>query len=288
MSPIVKRKGGKLQIPSKYLLLILTTFSVFLMLFTFMTDFVGGPLNRWAGVLIIPFQEGVSEVGGWLSDRSDELVQIKDVLAENKLLKQKIDDLTLENTQLQQDKYELNNLRQLYELDAQYTQYDKVGARIIGRDAGNWFSSFTINKGADDGIQIDMNVIAGGGLVGRVSKVGGNWAKVTGIIDDNSNVSAMILATSDNFIVSGDLELMSEGVINFDQLVDSKNQVQIGDKIVTSNISEKYLPGILIGYITTINTDSNNLSKSGTLTTAVDFEHLEEVLVITELKQSMK
>ena len=97
----------------------------------------------------------------------------------------------------------------------------------------------------------------------------------------------MILATSDNLIVSGDLELMNSGVIKFEQLVDSANQVKEGDKIVTSKISDKYLPGILIGYISDMQIDSNNLTKSGQLTTAVDFEHLEEVLVIKQLKQSV-
>jgi rod shape-determining protein MreC len=74
-------------------------------------------------------------------------------------------------------------------------------------------------------------------------------------------------------------------VIEFEQLVDSSNVVVEGDKIVTSNISDKYLPGILIGYISTINQDANNLTKSGYITPAVDFEHLEEVLVILETKQ---
>ena len=67
--------------------------------------------------------------------------------------------------------------------------------------------------------------------------------------------------------------------------MDNNNKAAVGDKIVTSNISEHYLPGILIGYISNIEIDSNNLTKSGTLTTAVDFEHLEDVLVIMELKQ---
>jgi rod shape-determining protein MreC len=58
-----------------------------------------------------------------------------------------------------------------------------------------------------------------------------------------------------------------------------------GDKIVTSDISDKYLPNILIGYIHTINRDNNNLTKSGYITPAVDFEHLSEVLIITDLKQ---
>ena len=98
----------------------------------------------------------------------------------------------------------------------------------------------------------------------------------------------MVLSSSDNLIVSGNLKLYASGVIEFEQLVDSKDVVVEGDKVVTSNISDKFLPGILIGYISTINRDSNNLTKSGYLTPAVDFEHLEEVLIILEQKQTIE
>ena len=97
----------------------------------------------------------------------------------------------------------------------------------------------------------------------------------------------MVLSTSDNLIVTGDLELYADGVISFEKLVDSADRVVEGDKIVTANVSDKYLPGILIGYISAINVDANNLTKSGLITPAVDFEHLEEVLVITETKQAV-
>ncbi len=287
MSPIIKKKREKFHLPSKYLLLILTFLCVAMMGITFTTDYLGGSLSVVSGYVIVPFQNGVTTVGTWISNRVEELGQLREVLAENKVLQQKVDDLTVQMTELQQEKYELNNLRELYKLDEQYAQYDKVGARIIGKDSGNWFHSFIIDKGTKDGIEVDMNVIAGGGLVGRISNVGPNWAKVTSIIDDNSNVSGMILATSDRLIVSGDLELMESGIIRFEQLVDSANKVVEGDKIVTSKISDKYLPGILIGYISEIQIDSNNLTKSGYLTTAVDFEHLEEVLIIKKLKQKV-
>lgn len=235
----------------------------------------------------MPLQEGISKAGSWLSTRSEELVQIRSLLEENERLRQEIDDLTMENIRLQQDRYELTNLRELYDLDAQYDEYDKIGARIIAKDAGNWFHSFVINKGADDGLAIDMNVMAGSGLVGRIIDVGPNWSKVMSIIDDNANTSGMVLSTSDKLIVSGDLELYAEGLIRFEKLIDSADRVVEGDKIVTSNISDKYLPGILIGYISSINVDSNNLTKSGMITPAVDFEHLEEVLIVTQLKQQV-
>lgn len=288
MSPIIKRKHEKFTLPSKYLLLLLTVICVGLMAITFTTDLSAGIFRNIVGRVIVPFQEGVTAVGTWLSDRSEELGQIRDLLAENKELKGQVADLTTENNLLLQDKYELSNLRELFKLDEQYAQYDKVGARIIARDSGNWFHSFVIDKGSKDGLTLDMNVMAGSGLVGRIVDIGPNWAKVISIIDDNSKVSGEVLSTSDKLIVFGDLELMKKGKIHFEQLIDSSKKVQVGDKIVTSNISDKYLPGISIGYITEIETDANNLTKSGYLTPVVDFEHLKEVLVILQLKQEIE
>lgn len=287
MSPIIKRKGERFTLPGKYLLFILTCVCTGLMVLSFGTDLFNRPLNAVAGYIVIPFQKGISEVGTWLSNRSEELGQIRQLLDENARLKEQVAELTAENTILQQDKYELNKLRELMELNDQYSEYDKVGARIISRDSGNWYSTFILDKGAEDGFVKDMNVIAGGGLVGIITAVGPNWSKVTSIISDNTNVTGATLATSDRLIVTGDLQLMADGVIRFSKMVDSSNNVKEGDKVVTSNTSDKYLPNILIGYIHTINQDSNNLTKSGYITPAVDFEHLEEVLVITQLKQQV-
>ena len=122
--------------------------------------------------------------------------------------------------------------------------------------------------------------MAGAGLCGIVTAVGPNWARVRAIIDDNSNVSAMISTTSDTCIIAGNLRLIDEGTLSLVKLTDDNNHVHVGDKVVTSNISEKFLPGILIGYISELNNDSNNLTKSGTVNPAVDFKHLQEVLVI--------
>ncbi len=288
MSPIVKRKRDKIKIPPKYLLLILTIVCVVMMLVSFLTDINPTPVNFVAGYVIVPFQNGISAAGGYFKTKTDQLAQISELLEENASLKQQVDELTIENTTLQQEKFELTKLRELYELDQKYSDYEKTGARVIMGGSGNWFNSFAINKGSDDGIEIDMNVIAGSGLVGRVVDVGPNWAKVITIIDDTTNVSGSVLSTSDKLIVSGDLELMDQGYIRFQQLIDSKDAVAVGDKIVTSNISDHYLPGILIGYISYISTDSNNLTKSGYLTPAVDFEHLDEVLVILEKKQTIE
>ena len=284
MSPVIKNRGEKFTVSGKFLLMILTILCILLMAVSFGTDVLNRPLNTAVGYVIVPFQSGIGKLGRYLSRRSEELVAIRSLLDENAQLKEQIATLTEQNTLLQQDKFELNHLRELYELDQQYDVYPKIGARIIGRDAGNWYATFLLDKGSEDGLDVDMNVIAGGGLVGRITSVGPNWSKVTSIINDNQNVSGKVLSTDDHLIVSGDLRLMADNCISFSQLMDSQGKVVEGDKIVTSNISDKYLPGILIGYISVIETDTNKLTKSGQLVPAVDFEHLKEVLVITEKK----
>lgn len=280
----MKRKA-KFSIPSKYLLLLVTILCVAMIFLTFTTDVATGPLKIVSGYVFVPIQNGINYVGRGISNKADELQSLKDVMEENQKLQTMVDELTLENNTLQQDKYELTRLRELYQLDEMYPGYNKVAARVIGKNPGNWFSTFVIDKGSDDGFAVDMNVLAGSGLVGIITEVGPNWSTVRAIIDDSSNVPAMVLTTSDRCIVTGDLKLMNDGMIRFSQLNDKENKVYIGDKIVTSNISEKYLQGILIGYISEKSIDANNITTSGYITPAVDFEHLQEVLVITDLKE---
>ena len=286
MSPVIKKKRNKFTLPGKYLLMILSAVCVILMIVTFRTDLFEGPLRAAAGYVVVPFQKGIASVGGYMYDRAEEMGQLKAVLEENQKLKERVDELTMENAQLQQDKYELASLRELYDIDKATSDYEKMGARVIASDSSNWFYSFTIDKGSDDGIQVDMNVLAGSGLAGRVVSVGPNYARVLSIIADNSNIYGTVLSTSANLMVSGNLQsVMSDGVIRFDQLSDKEDKVSEGDKVVTSNISSKYLSGIPIGFISSINTAPNNMTKWGYITPAVDFQHIQEVLVIMELKQ---
>ncbi|MDD3338213.1 MAG: rod shape-determining protein MreC [Lachnospiraceae bacterium] len=279
------KKKRKFTIKSKHLIVGMTIFCIGLIIITLSSPFVTDPIRNAAGFVIRPFQNGINTVGNWLTDKQSGFKSVEDLSDENKTLQAKIDELTTQNNELVQNQYELDRLQELYNLDKEYSEYNKVAAQIISKDPGNWYNVFVINRGSDDGLAVDMNVIAGSGLVGIVTEVGANWATVRSIIDDESNVSSMIATTSDTCIVTGDLTLIDQGMINFSQLTDKDNVVQEGDKLVTSNVSEKFLTGILIGYINQVTTDSNNLTKSGTLTPAVDFKHLREVLVITDLKQ---
>lgn len=250
---------------------------------TYFTDILTKPMQKVTSAVIVPLQRGVNGMGLWLTQKSDLLASVEELQAENDELKQQIEDLSNENLQMRQNQVELEELRVLYALDNAYSDYDKIGANVIARGSDNWYNTFTIDKGSDDGIELDMNVIAGTGLVGIVTEVSDNYSIVRSIIDDSSNVSAMLLNTSDICTVSGDLELIDSGYIHM-RYLDADVQIADGDTIITSNISEKYLEGLLIGYVTNITLDANGLTKSSYVIPAVDFKHLQNVLVITTKK----
>ena len=281
------KKKNQMSHTNRYILIGLSIFCVLMMVLSSFSDKVGGPFKTVANVTVIPLQQGMNQIGGWMGDMKDNFSTMKQLKSENKKLREQVDALTTENNYLQEERYEFERLQELYKLDQNYAEYEKTAAHVIGKDAGNWFGTFTIDKGSKDGIEVNMNVLAGSGLVGIVTDVGPTWAKVRSIIDDSSNISAMAISTSDTCIVSGDMALMGTGQIAFSQMENNDNVVAVGDQIVTSYISDKYLQGILIGSVSEVNVDSNNLTRSGYITPAVDFKNIQEVLVITTTKAEL-
>ncbi len=281
------KKKNQTSHTNRYMLIGLSVFCALMMVLSSFSDVASGPFKVLANVTVIPLQQGINHIGGWMGDMKDNFSTLQQLQDENKKLQEQVDALTTENNYLQGESYEYERLQELYQLDQNYAEYEKTAAHVIGKDSGNWFNTFTIDKGSMDGISVDMNVLAGSGLVGIVTEVGPTWARVRSIIDDSTNISGMVLSTSDTCIVSGNLSLMSSGQIAFDQMENNDNVVSVGDQIVTSYISDKYLQGILVGSISEINVDSNNLTRSGYIIPAVDFRNIQEVLVITTTKAEL-
>ena len=165
--------------------------------------------------------------------------------------------------------------------------YNTIGARVIATDSTNWFYTFVIDKGTEDGVQVGCNILADGGLAGIVTEVGKNYAKVRSIIDDNSSVSATISGTESLCTVSGDLSAIKDGYINVGY-INKEVTIEDGAELVTSHVSNKFLPGLLIGYISNVQMDANNLTQSARCLPVVDFKNLQEVLVILDLKANYK
>jgi len=169
------------------------------------------------------------------------------------------------------------------------TKYDLVNAQIIGKDPGNWFDRFIIDKGSKDGIKKNDPVIQAievedeiieEGLVGRVTEVGENWAKVVAIIDEGSNVSFNVIRTQDGGIVSGNVEGNLNGY-----LFDSKADIVRGDKLITSGLGGIFIKGLYIGEISEVTKKSDDLMKRVNVNTSVIFNKLNDVFIIIGNKE---
>lgn len=285
MRNLKKKFQFRIHLKSKHLLVIMTFFCGSAVVSTLASGVTSEPLAEAAGMIVVPFEKSINGIGSWIGEINQTFQDKQDLIDKNQELQDVVDTLTEQNNILIQNQSELSRLQELYNLDEEYSSYPKVAARIISKDPGNWYDTFMINRGSNDGIRVDNNVIAGKGLVGIVTEVGSNWATVRAIIDDSSNVSAMTVGTDDTCVVEGELELIDEGKLRFSQLYDKDNKVTVGERVVTSNISDKYVEGLFIGYVSEIELDTNNLTKTGTIVTPVDFQHLKDVFVITVNKQ---
>ncbi len=280
------RRNKKFHINPKHLLIGIAILCISLILLSFRFEEEMSPIKSTVGRVITPMQRGINKVGGFISDKLDIFNNINHLLQENDELKNQVAFLSYENKMLLQDKYELDGLRELYELDQKYLDYPKVAARVIGKDPNNWYNVFLIDKGTKDGLAEGMNVLSGNGLAGIITEAHYNYSKVRSIIDDKSNVSGMFISTSDTCIVRGDLKLMETGKIRV-ELISKDADIHNGYEVVTSHISDQYHQGILIGHVRDIELDSSNMTKTASLIPVVDFEKLEEVLIITELKEPL-
>ena len=137
---------------------------------TLASGITSAPLQEAAGMIVVPFEKSITTIGLWLTDINKSFQEKQDLIDQNEELKNTVDTLTEQNNILIQNQCELSRLQELYDLDAEYSDYPKVAARIISKDPGNWY-------------------------------VGSNWATVRSIIDDSSNVSAMTVGTDDNCVV---------------------------------------------------------------------------------------
>lgn len=281
------REKKKVNISSKLIFTALAMICVGLIVISYLFPDILSPVRAGVGNFFAPMQQGLTVIGGGISEKLKLFSDKEELIEQNEKLTDEVNNLKIEIQKLGQEKSELNFYRELYEYDSVYQNSQKVAARVIGRDPNGLCTTLTVDKGADDGITVDMNVLAGGGLVGIVTETGKNWAKIMTIISDDSSVSGRFQITSDTCIVKGNTKRMEDGVIDV-EMININAEVYDNYEVVTSYISDKYLPGILIGYVSNIRKDPSELNKRAYLTPVVDFEHLEAVLIIKAVREKLE
>lgn len=231
------------------------------------------------GRIMTPIQKFLYMGSDFISDLINPIINIRKIdeenqklKEENKKLKKKIIELTL----LQQEKEDLENLRQVLKYISKKGIDSYVTCNVVAKDPGNWFNMFTIDAGFNDGITKNSTVLNEDGLVGLVYEVGANWSKVISIIDNRSRVSFKVLSViEDNIgLINGKGEATLKGY-----LIDPQKNIDIGDKIITSGLGI-YPEGILIGKVIDVIAKKDELLKTIIVEPSVNFKRLDRVLVI--------
>ena len=255
-----------------------------LLITTANTDTKSGPVSV-VGRLIAPVQRFFYGVTESLSDLFQKNSEKANLQSENADLKAQIEELKnelLDYDNLYQENIRLKDLLDFVgelEGDPPY-----VAASVIGKSPGEWFSEFTISAGSDDGIQNGMIVYSADGLVGRIVYTAGSYSRVLSIIDDESGVAVLIERTRDNGVLKSAGEENQE-ILQIDYLPSGADVVP-GDKILTSGIGGIYPKGIEVGTVSEVGT--NTAGKTVNVKSAVDFAHLEEVVVVLQVFEEVE
>ena len=235
-------------------------------------------LENAASKLVMPIQNGLTYLKNGISGNSTFFTDINNLKQENEELKQKNSELEQSLRELENIKSENETLKEYLDLTEKYGEYKTVPAYIINKDISNYSKTIVINVGTDDGIQENMTVIADQGLVGHVISVTSNTAKVRTIVDTSSSVSCSLSTTDESIVCKGTLE--EESALKAMYIPDDDGIIQ-GDSVETSGLGGIYPKGIHVGSIKRVVNTQNATDRYAIVETAVDFDKLDTVLVIT-------
>ncbi len=198
----------------------------------------------------------------------------------------KYQEASLQLNAAQEAMQENDRLKTSLEAKSRYESLDPIYARVIARAPGQWFETFSINRGKNDGVSAGMAVVNGDGLVGRVYEAGNNYAKVICIIDTRSAVACMVQSTRDNGIMRGEITQSAVRAECYVYYLPSLNNVVPGDTVITSGTDSLFPKGLHIGTVTAVSMDAGSEGSYAVVAPSVDFQHLEEVFVLREVVET--
>ncbi|MBW2516108.1 MAG: rod shape-determining protein MreC [Deltaproteobacteria bacterium] len=253
--------------------LILITVNVILLSFSSKSQSTFG-LGRVGLSLVSPFQELVTRSIRFARDIWEHYFFLVTVAHENENLKKSLNQFVGKSNQWHEIDLANSRLRNLLNFQKAPT-HKVVAAEVIGKDPSGWFKTIIIDKGKSDGLKKGLAVVLPTGIVGQVIEAAGHYSKVMLVIDRNSAVDAMVQRSRARGIIKGE----SADQCRF-EFVLRKHDVQIDDTVIASGLDGVYPKGLRIGRVADISQRNADIFYEITVAPFVDYEKLEEVLVI--------
>jgi rod shape-determining protein MreC len=235
--------------------------------------------GRIAISLIAPFQKASTSSIRFVKDIWRHYFFIVNVAKENDNLQKELKEAFEDNTRLNELKLSNTRLRNLLSFEKTITNR-VLSAEVVGKDPSPWFKTVIIDKGKNDGVKRGMAVVVPKGIAGQVTDVSFNYSKVLLIIDHNSAVDALAQNDRARGIIKGG---MAEQCLF--KYVLRKHDLNIGDVVVSSGLDGVFPKGLAVGYVSAVVKPKSGIFQEVTVTPYVDFEKLEEVLVVLNPKK---
>lgn len=240
-------------------------------------------IESTVGSLFSPIQRALYSTGNYISNFFASINEIGTLRATNARLQKEVEKLKKDNVKLQELINENKRLRDALNFKDQNSTIVTKPANIISKNSGNWFNTFNIDIGSSSGIKPGMAVLdEKGNMIGKITDVGKNWSKVLSLIDRDSSVSAIDVRTRDYGIIRGD----SNGNLIMMYLPLDAELIE-GDIITTSDMS-MFPRGLIIGKVTKVTRQNGSLLKQAVIKPEADFQRLEYVFVVTNMKNTGK
>ena len=236
-------------------------------------------VENLASKLVVPIQNGLTYLKNKINGNSTFFTDINDLKNENKELKEKNSELEQSLRKMENIKTENETLKEYLNLTEKFSEYQTIPGYVVNRDISNYSKTIIISVGKNDGIQENMTVIADKGLVGHIISVEDTTSKVQTIVDSGSSVSCLMSTTRDSIVCKGTLDNNSTLKAMY---IPTNTTIIQGESIETSGIGGIDPKGIHIGTVEKVVNTNNDIDRYAIVKTAVDFEKLETVLVITK------
>lgn len=231
--------------------------------------------------MLAPLQNGAAVVSGNIHNWGAYLQGVDNIRAENEELQKEISELRLQLVNLAEYEQENERLKTLLHAVGSYNkQYDYATCQVVNRSQSNWYKTLIINGGSDDGFVVGLPVVCAEGVVGRIINTSANTSEVLLITDREGALSVMVQNTRTVGVVEGDGETDSLSMIHVPYDADIENYQQV----ITSGYGGVFPKGLLVGYINSIDLQSDGLMLEVGVRSYVDFNRLEEVMVLTSKK----
>jgi rod shape-determining protein MreC len=242
---------------------------------------VGNFTHNVINQMLSPLQKGFSFITDSLDSYASYFTEFDRIVEENNALRNRIEELEDQIYSAKEIEGMNEWLFEYLELKREHTDYVFEAANVTSDGGTNYMKVFTLDRGKNHNVEVDMPVVTPQGIVGYIVEAGSDWSKAVTILESSSTIGAYIERSGELCVVEGDYALANENLCRLNYLSE-ESDIEVGDRILSSGYGSVFPRGLVIGHVSKIEKDPNSRSVVAYITPAADLTELSKLMVITD------